>query len=233
MNDQKRISPLLLIIMILLLASIHSGTFAQQIPGFITDQDGNKYKTVMIGDQIWMAENLRTTSLNDGTPVVNETDMTKWVQVTTPACCWVNNDEKTKSEYGAMYNWHAVNTGKLCPSGWRVATDEDWTRLTDYLGGVEVAGGKLKEKGTIRWKEPNTGATDETFFSAVPAGYRYGYFWAQGTFYELGLNGYYWTGTVCTDTHAWSRTMNATNTKVYRSIFVKNNGFSVRCIKGS
>jgi len=223
-----------LLLVTILSALINSvALLAQQKPVSVKDADGNVYRTITVGDQVWMAENLRATRLNDGTAITNETDMTKWVQVTTPAFCWVNNDEKTKNEYGAMYNWHTVNTGKLCPAGWRVATDEDWTRLTDFLGGVQVAGGKLKEKGTARWKDPNAGATGETGFSAVPAGYRYGYFWAQGTFYETGLNGYYWTGTVCTDTHAWSRTMNAGNTKVYRSIFVNNNGFSVRCIKGS
>ncbi len=232
MNGKKRITPMLLIMLILLLAGIHSGIFAQQTPEVITDRDGNIYKTVMIGDQIWMAENLRTTSLNDGTPVVNETDMTKWVQITTPAYSWCNNDIGTKEPYGALYNWYAVNTGKLCPSGWRVPSDEDWKKLTDFLGGHEIAGGKLKESGTVHWNSPNTGATNESGFTAVPAGYRYGYFWGQGTFYENGINGYYFTSTECTDTHIWTRTMNSGNTKIYRSIFVKNNGFSVRCIKG-
>jgi uncharacterized protein (TIGR02145 family) len=219
---------------VMLFALLNSITLiAQKKAGSVKDVDGNVYKTVSIGDQVWMAENLRTTKLNDGTAIINETDMTKWVHATAPAYCWLNNDEKMKTVYGAMYNWHAVNTGNLCPAGWRVATDDDWTKLTELLGGIEVAGGKLKDSGTGKWVSPNSGATNETGFSAIPAGYRYGYFWGQGTFYEMGLNGYYWTGTVCTDTHSWSRTMNANNTKVYRSIFVKNNGFSVRCIKGS
>ena len=178
---------------------------------------GNNYKTVILGEQVWMAENLRTTRFNDGTPILNETDMTKWVQITTPAYSWCNNDIANKKVYGALYNWYAVNTGYLCPVGWNVPSDGDWTKLTDFLGGVETAGVKLKESG----------------FSPVPAGYRYGYFWGQGTFYEMGINAYYFTATEYTNTHIWVRTMSTGNAKVYRSIFIKNEGFSVRCIKGS
>jgi uncharacterized protein (TIGR02145 family) len=206
--------------------------WGQQKTGIVKDIDGNVYKTVVIGDQEWTTENLRTSRFSDGTPIANETDMTKWVQINTPAYSWCNNDIVNKSPYGALYNWYAVNSGKLCPAGWHVPTDAEWTKLTGLLGGADVAGGKLKAAGTDHWKSPNTGATNETGFSAVPAGYRYGYFWGQGTFYEMGLNGYYFTSTECTDTHIWTRTLNAGNTKVYRSIFVKNNGFSVRCIKG-
>lgn len=206
--------------------------WGQQKTGIVKDIDGNVYKTVVIGDQEWTTENLRTSRFSDGTPIAIETDMTNWVQINTPAYSWCNNDIVNKSPYGALYNWYAVNSGKLCPAGWHVPTDAEWTKLTGLLGGADVAGGKLKAAGTDHWKSPNTGATNETGFSAVPAGYRYGYFWGQGTFYEMGLNGYYFTSTECTDTHIWTRTLNAGNTKVYRSIFVKNNGFSVRCIKG-
>ena len=233
MKNNNWTNPLTSMTLLLILLSIVPGTFAQQKSGFMTDLDGNFYKTVIIGDQEWMGENLRTTKFNDGTPVVNEPDMTKWVQITTPAYSWCNIDIANKETFGALYNWYAVNTGNLCPVGWRVPSDDDWTKLTDFLGGGEIAGGKLKESGTLHWNSPNSGATNETGFSAVPAGYRYGYFWGQGTFYEMGINGYYFTSTECTNTHIWTRTMNAGNAKVYRSIFVKNNGFSVRCIKGS
>ncbi len=232
MKNENQPKPLTFLILMLLFTTNSTGTFAQQKSRIITDKDGNKYRTVVIDDQEWMAENLRTTRLNDGTPIVNETDMTKWVQITTPAYAWCNNDIGKKDPYGALYNWYAVNTGKLCPTGWHVPSDEDWTKLTDFLGGLVIAGGKLKESGTAHWNAPNSGATNESGFSAVPAGYRYGYFWGQGTFNEIGINGYYFTSTDCTNTHIWTRTMNSGNTKVYRSIFVKNNGFSVRCIKG-
>ena len=230
MKNNKRFESLIFAFILLIFTS---EAYAQQKKGSLKDNDGNTYSTVIIGDQEWMVENLKTTKFNDGTPISNETDMTRWVQITTPAYSWYNNDAASKKVFGAVYNWYAVNTGKLCPAGWSVPSDDDWTKLTDFLGGIEAAGGKLKETGTSNWNTPNTGATNETGFSAVPGGYRYGYFWGQGTFYETGLNGYYWTATQCTDTHSWTRTLNAERPKVYRSIFVKNNGFSVRCIKGS
>jgi uncharacterized protein (TIGR02145 family) len=233
MKDNNLRRSLTSMILPLILLIISPWAFAQQKSGFVTDIDGNIYKTIIIGDQVWMAENLRTTKFNDGTSIGNETDMTKWVQITIPAYAWCNNDIANKKTYGALYNWYAVNTGNLCPAGWRVPSDAEWTILTDFLGGTETSGGKLKETGTSHWNSPNSGATNETGFSAVPAGYRYGYFWGQGTFYEMGINCYYWSASECTNTHIWSRTINAGNSKVYRSIFVKNEGFSVRCIKGS
>jgi uncharacterized protein (TIGR02145 family) len=204
-----------------------------QKQNLLKDSEGNSYKTITIGDQVWMAENLRTTKFNDGTDILNETNATKWVKEMTPAFCWLDNDKDKSRVYGAMYNWHAVNTGKLCPVGWKIPSDEDWNKLIDFLGGVEVAGGKLKENGTSKWISPNSEATNSAGFAALPAGYRYGYFWGSGIFYELGLNGYFWTSTEYTETFSWSRTLSAKNGKVYRSVFEKNNGFSIRCIKDS
>ncbi len=131
--------------------------------GTVTDNDGNVYHTVAIGKQVWMAEDLKTTKYNDGTPIPLVTDGTAWVNLNTPGCCWYNNDADTyKATYGALYNWYAVNTGKLAPAGWRVASDADWKTLemslgmtqtqadsTDYRGTDE--GGKLKESGTMHW----------------------------------------------------------------------------------
>ncbi len=204
---------------------------AQTVGNTVTDIDGNKYKTVVIGDQEWMAENLKTTKYHDGTDISLEEENKEWIAITTPAYCWVSNDIANKDIFGALYNWQAVNTGKLCPKGWHVATDEEWTKLTDFLGGFDIAGGKMKATGIDFWNSPNTGASNESGFSALPGGYRYGYFWGSGDFYEKGLNGYFWTATEYTETHSWTRTVNAERTKVYRSVFVKNNGFSVRCIK--
>ena len=110
----------------------------------IYDSEGNKYRTVQIGTQTWMAENLRSTKLNDGTDIPFVPDVTLWSSLTTPGYCWFNNDSVG---YGALYNWYTANTGKLCPEGWHVPGDEEWTILTDYLGGKSVAGGKLKEAG--------------------------------------------------------------------------------------
>lgn len=188
---------------------------AQKDSNIISDIEGNKYRTIVIGKQEWMAENLRTTKFNDGTAIPNFTDMTEWVRTISSAYCWYDNDISNKMIYGALYNWSAVNTGKLCPEGWRVPTDSDWIILVDYLGGSDIVVEKLERMG----------------FSVIPGGYRYGYYWGEGIFYEKGTNSYWWTSTKATDTHIWTRTINKKNTKIYRSYFTGNNGFSVRCIK--
>lgn len=222
---------LLLSAILLLLTCGYFSVFAQNVDGTVTDIEGNSYKTVVIGNQEWMAENLKTTKYNDGTDIPLEEENKTWIAITTPAYCWYSNDQHNKDYFGALYNWHAVYTGKLCPEGWRVPTDDEWTQLTDFLGGLEIAGGKLKQSGTELWNSPNFGANNESGFSALPGGYRYGYFWGNGEFYEKGLNGYFWTSTEYTDTHARTRTVNAERAKVYQSVFVKNNGFCVRCMK--
>jgi uncharacterized protein (TIGR02145 family) len=206
-------------------------TSAQKAGTTVTDIEGNKYKTVVIGNQEWMAENLKTTKYNDGTDIPLEKENKNWITINTPAYCWYDNDIANKDIYGALYNWQAVNTGKLCPKGWRVPTDEEWAQLTDFLGGLNAAGVKLKEAGNVLWNSPNAGANNESGFTARPGGYRYGYFWGNGEFYEKGLNGYFWTATEYTETHSRTLTVNAERPKVYRSAFVKNNGFSLRCIK--
>jgi uncharacterized protein (TIGR02145 family) len=192
-----------------------SQALAQNKGGIVRDIQGNKYKTVLIGEQEWMSENLKTTTFNDGTDIPLITDMTDWVRTSTPAYSWYDNKIGNKETYGALYNWYAVNTGKLCPDGWRIATDEDWTKLAEFLGGDSIAGVKLNKSG----------------FSVLPGGYRYGYYWGSGIFYEKGINGYWWTSTRATNTHIWSRTINRENAKIYRSYFIGNNGFYVKCIK--
>ena len=136
--------------------SLQFNALLAQLGVVVQDIDGNNYLTVTIGTQIWMAENLRTTKYNDGTAIPLVTDNTTWANLTTPAYCWYNNDAKTNgSTYGALYNWYSVNTKKLCPTGWHVPNDTEWTTLTTYLGGTAVAGGKLKETGTAHWYSPN------------------------------------------------------------------------------
>jgi uncharacterized protein (TIGR02145 family) len=142
----------------------------------VTDGDGNVYNTVTIGTQIWMKGNLKTMKFNYGTSIPNVTDNTTWAGLTSAAYCWYNNDAATyKTTYGALYNWYAVdvasNDGKnVCPAGWHIPSDAEWTTLTDYLGGASVAGSKLKETGTTHWLSPNTGATNESGFTALPGG---------------------------------------------------------------
>jgi uncharacterized protein (TIGR02145 family) len=157
-------------------------------PPVIKDIDGNTYQTVWIGDQLWFAENLKTTHYNDGTPIPNVTDDTAWSALITGARSYYGNDSTTNAPvYGALYNWYAEENGKLCPSGWHVPTDTEWTVLTNYLGGD---GGKLKEVGTVHWNN-STGATDEFGFTALPGGRRLD----SGAFSFIGDYGYWWSAT--------------------------------------
>ncbi|HDP55581.1 MAG TPA: hypothetical protein ENN24_07895 [Bacteroidetes bacterium] len=197
------------------------------------DIDGNFYSTVIIGNQEWFAENLKTTKYNNGTPIPNVTSNSDWSSLTSGAYAWYENNEATyKNAYGALYNWYAVSTGILCPTGWRVPTDADWTTLTDYAGGESVAGGKLKSTRTApdahpRWDSPNTGATDEYGFSALPGGYRYD----SGDFFYVGKYGYWWSSTESDATHAWIRGMGYEVELVGRGDPDKKIGFSVRCVR--
>lgn len=141
--------------------------------GTLTDIDGNVYHWITIGTQKWMVENLQTSHYNDGTPIPNIIDETAWAALTTGATCWYNNDSTTYHTYGKIYNWYALNTNKLAPTGWHVPTTAEWTTLVTFLGGTATAGGPAKEAGTTHWQAPNTGATNSSGFTGLPAGYRY------------------------------------------------------------
>jgi len=194
--------------------------------GTVTDIDGNVYHTVTIGTQVWMAENLKTTRYNDGTAIPFVTDSIAWSHLTTPGYCWYNDSAIYGNTYGALYNWFAVNTGKLAPTGWHVPSDSEWTVLINYLGGDSVAGGKLKEAETAYWASPNTGATDETGFTALPGGWRY-----IGTFGTIGDLGNWWSATAYDAANSWYRYMNYSNAHVSRFYYLSQNGFSVRCVR--
>jgi uncharacterized protein (TIGR02145 family) len=201
----------------------------------ITDKDDNTYTAVTIGTQVWIIENLKTTKYNDGTTIPNITDNEVWANLTTPGYCWYDNDASTfKAIYGALYNWYAVNTGKLCPLGWHIPTRDDYTTLmlfldTDGTWDNNDAGGKLKETGTIHWLSPNIGATNESGFTALPGGGRQGY---AGLFVYIGLEGIWWSSTESTSTNAWSNFMYYETDGSYMTSTVdKGNAFSVRCIK--
>jgi len=196
--------------------------------GTMTDIDGNNYKTLNIGDQTWMAENLNVSNYNDGTSIPNVTDETTWTELSTGAMCNYENMPSFSAIYGKIYNWYAVNTGKLCPAGWHVATDEEWTTLTNYLGGTEVAGAKLKETDTTHWAKPNSGATNETGFTALPAGARSEF----GTFISIHLDGTWWTATESDKGTPWFRYMFFDYCTVLRNYgYGKRSGLSVRCVK--
>src|ERR1035437_682216 len=167
--------------------------------GTMTDQDGNVYKTITIGTQTWMAENLRTIKYRDGTPIPNVTDNTTWTNLTTDAYCNYNNTTSadTIAIYGRLYNWYAAtNSHNIAPIGWHVPTEAEWTTLIYYLGGYSVAGGKMKETGTTHWKTPNTGATNESGFTALPSGVRSDWRTTPiGKFVNMGYHTIYWSST--------------------------------------
>jgi len=192
----------------------------------VTDIEGNVYKTVIIGTQTWMGENLKTTKLTDGSAIQFVTDNTAWPNLATPAYCWYNNDEAAyKNTYGALYNWHTVNTGKLCPTGWHVPAEEEWKTMIAYLGGA-YAGDKLQEKGTTHWENQNDGATNESGFTALPGGLRVN----NGEFAALSLASYWWCST---EDKPEARFVGCYDSGVERGANSKQFGLSVRCIMGS
>jgi uncharacterized protein (TIGR02145 family) len=195
------------------------------------DGDNNNYPVVAIGTQVWMAENLKTTKDADGTNIAYPgSDNVAWQYNKAGAYAWYNNDEAAyKDTYGALYNWYAVNAGKLCPNGWHMPTDIEWTTLTTYLGGESVSGGKLKETGTTHWMSPNLGATNETGFTALPDGSRY--LSDTQPFQDIRLVGDWWSATGDIALSAWIRNLGYADRGVNRGTDGMTMGFSVRCIK--
>ena len=199
--------------------------------GTMTDIDGNEYKTITIGTQTWMAENLKTTRYRNGDSIPNVTNDIEWGNLQTGAYCWNNNDINTyKAIYGALYNWYAVNDiRKIAPEGWHVPTDEEWTYLADYLNGKFVAGSKLKEAGSLHWYSQNPG-TNETGFSALPGGFcsssvTFGHFGSTGTY------GYWWSSSLYSATNAWVRSIDYMGLELRRFNFYKYFGYSLRCVQ--
>jgi uncharacterized protein (TIGR02145 family) len=209
-----------------------------------TDINGNVYNTVTIGTQIWMKENLKTTRYNDGTSIPLVVDNTEWMELRTPGYTWHNNDRLIyRTTYGALYNWYAVNTSKLCPSGWHVPTDEEWTTLTEYLinngYGYEGSGNDIAKSLAARsdWSASSEAGSvgndlesnDSTGFTALPVGYRNTY----GGFTSLGRYGFWWSSTGSSADYAWYRRIDYHNSEIGRGDdhFTKFYGFSVRCIK--
>ena len=196
----------------------------------IKDGDGNRYTSVKIGTQTWLAQNLKTTRYNDGSLIPKVEDGFEWAYTNTDAFCWYNNDSVAySSAYGALYNWHAVDKGKLCPRGWHVPSNGEWTALTDHLGGLPAASGKLKEAGSVHWNFPNTGSTNSSGFTALPGGYRS---YSDGAFFSNGDNGSWWSSSSAPVFGAWMRAMTNYGTTDVREISTYlEYGISVRCLK--
>jgi uncharacterized protein (TIGR02145 family) len=231
---RNRICRLIIVGGILLILSSSCKQEKEILYGHIADIQGNTYKTVAVGNQVWMAENLKTTEFNDGTAIPLVTDSVAWQTLTTPGYSWYNNDEAAYNHtYGALYNWFVVDLGSnggknLCPAGWHVPSNAEWHTLTEYLGGDTVASGKLKEAGTEHWATPNTGATNETGFTALPGGMRGGF----GSFYSIGYLGSWWSSTSWNQTDcAIPRYIEYSDIWVDSDIQYKWAGMSVRCLK--
>ena len=198
-------------------------------PGAGVTFDGYTYSSIVLGNgQEWMAENLRTTTYANGDPIPNVTDNTQWLYLPTGAWSHYNNDSQYENPYGKLYNWYTVNDSRnVCPTGWHVPSDAEWTVLSDYLGGGAVAGGKMKSTGTAYWLNPNTGATNESGFSGLPGGSRNYY----GAFYNIGYYGNWWSSTEGGAGNAWFRYLYCNLGGVYRDYYGKWAGFSVRCLR--
>ncbi|MCQ2263120.1 MAG: fibrobacter succinogenes major paralogous domain-containing protein [Bacteroidales bacterium] len=201
---------------------------AQKDGGTVKDVDGNEYKTVVIGSQTWFAENLKTTKYANGNKIPNITDNAKWVDCKSPAYCWYDNNSGNK-EWGALYNWYVINSGNICPNGWHVATDADWTTLENKVGGRSKAALALRESGKDHWKaEPETGkAKDDYGFGMYAAGFRNAY----GDFTWQTVDAGYWTATGKTPSYAWNRTAYYYDEHMNRHEIQKCFGYSVRCVK--
>jgi len=218
--------------------SINSEVISVCNCGGVYDVDSNYYATVLIGNQCWMKENLRTTHYNDNTPLTYpNTNNVAWMNDTTGAyACYTNITSYCNSIYGALYNWHAVKKGNLCPTGWHVATDDDWKNLEEFIGMPQtelnltgwrgtIEGGKLKIVNDF-WNSPNTGATNETGFSAPGTGVRYN----NGSYGLLKIGARYWTSSVISN-KAWTRFLKNDNSAIDRLSIDFNYGYPVRCLK--
>lgn len=214
--------------------------------GTVKDADGNKYNTVKIGNQVWMVENLKTTKYNDGTEILNVTSDTQWANLTTGAYCNYDNLESNAEIYGRLYNWYAVNTGKLAPAGWHVPTDDDWTILENYLiaNGYNYDGTLDEDKiakslcAKTNWELSDEAGTpgaapennNSSGFTALPGGGRYG----SGGFDGIGQDGNWWSSTEYGGFTAYSRYLGYNHEALGRSIsfsYLKESGFSVRLVR--
>ncbi|NOX65592.1 MAG: hypothetical protein GXO85_07285 [Chlorobi bacterium] len=209
------------------------------VSGTVTDIEGNVYKTVKIGSQWWMAENLKVTKYRNNETISKITDNSEWQNLSTGAFCSYENDDANIKVYGLLYNWFAVKRD-LAPKGWHIPSDDDWKELEMYLGMSRASvdtifqrgsdeGGKLKETGTTYWQSPNKGATNEINFSALPAGFRSRF----GQFGYIGASSTFWSSTAYNINDPWLRTLGNTVSTILRErVYGQNgSGYSVRCVK--
>ncbi len=195
----------------------------------IQDIDGNTYHTIIIGNQVWLTENLKTTKFVNGEAIFHHTDTTQWAwnSVDYSAYSDYNNDPNISKVYGRLYNWLAVDDPKeLCPEGWHVPSEADLTELINYLGGDSIAGGMLKESGTAHWVNPNVDATNESGFTALPTGYRE----VDGSYQALGFVTYIWSSSEMYSPYGVCLPLGSGDGKTVVYTADKKLGSPVRCI---
>jgi len=222
---------------IAVLSLLSSSAFSQtecEIPGLFTPSsncsdpvsfDGHDYDIVQIGDQCWFQENLRSEHYLNGDLIPGDQDGSDWASTTIGLQSYRNNLSNLAT-YGRLYNWYAVDDARgLCPSGWHVPTDEEYTILTDFLGGESVAGGKMKETGLDHWNSPNSGADNASGFTALGGGSRWG-----DSFYDVRNSGYFWSSSP-SGGNAWYRELYYNYAGVNRNYYNQRFGFAVRCAR--
>ena len=205
----------------------------------LSDIDGNTYEIVKIGDQWWMAENLKVTRYRNGETIPNITSDTAWSNLNTGAMCSLYNLEINVATFGRLYNWYAiVDSQNIAPEGWHIPTDEEWKELEMHLGmsqdeadrelyrGTDE-GGLMKATGTELWDSPNAGATNESGFSALPSGYRH----PNGIFYDKYRITGFWSSSETSNNYAYYRTLKYNSSIIFRENYYKKYGFSIRCVK--
>ncbi len=228
---KKQIQTILIILALVAFWSCKENTTEEglQLGGTVTDIDGNVYQTIIIGDQEWMAENLKVTHYRNGDPIPKGYSDSEWTILSTGAYSVYNDNSSNSETYGNLYNWYAVHDNRnIAPVGWHVPTDEEWTALIDYLGGSSIAGGKLKKAGMEHWSDPNEGATNESNFSALPGGYRH---YSNGEYYAISDVNYFWSSTEYSNNNAWERILYFLSSDIGRLAGSKNLGYSVRCVR--
>jgi uncharacterized protein (TIGR02145 family) len=196
--------------------------------GTVSDIDGNVYRTIKIGDQCWMAENLKVTHYRNGVSISDVTDGNEWAGLASGAYCNYGNVPGNADVYGRLYNWYAVHDNRnIAPAGWHVPTDAEWQTAADYLGGTWIAGGKMKEQGTVHWASPNVDATNESGFTALPGGFRT----SLGYFGGKGYGGNFWSGTEYDGENAWYIELYYNHAAAIPYYDFKAIGFSIRCVR--
>jgi uncharacterized protein (TIGR02145 family) len=214
---------------IIILLLITGNIFAQNPGAGINDIEGNFYQTVLIGNQEWMAENLKVSLFSNGEIITNITDYVAWGISTTPAWCNYENSVMNDSIYGKLYNWYVVaDSRNICPTGWHIPTRDEWDSLISYFGGQNNAGGALKESGLEHWNSPNIGANNLSNFTGLPGGYRSN---GSGNFTSINNGGFWWSSTIENSFAGFSVYLYYNDEMAPIASANNKDGLSIRCVK--